>query len=277
MEGDNIVGEETYLTEVRDDFLEFHEKLVAFSLFLQEQSVKKEPEKTRNHLAVSALTRMQCDLVCIHRAILTLCEGGWAFIASNLIRTMLDIIISAGAIVNHDEPTYMAFKYFTLSFKQRLSEKDTSGDEREGIKKQINLSLDQLHGEVRKKAKEWFYRAKLLTYWYSPEFSRPRDIITAYSSPEVQFLYDKHSGSVHGGFLGMNLLRDEPDKMTIEPRVDRQAPVLALSSSYRIMLEFARLRNTFENLKRDREILKLQEEFDAFREYVKSVKPLRES
>jgi hypothetical protein len=275
IEGDNIMGKDTYMSEVKDDFLNFHEKITRFAVFLQEASSKKEPEKTEKHLAVSALTKMHSDLVCIHRAILVLCEGGWAFIASNLLRTMYDFLLSGAVIVNAVESSYMGFKYFTLSYKQRLSENNVTQGERKIIRKEVDLTLAQLHDQIRRNAKEWFYKGKLYTYWYSPEFLRPRDIIAAYCPAEIQWLYDKFSGSVHGGFLGLGLLRDDPDKMDINPRIDRRAPILTLSNSYRIMLEFARFRNIFEGLALNKDVEELHEEFLGFKDYVDSMQPIR--
>jgi hypothetical protein len=44
-----------YLDSIKKDFLGFHEKLIVFSSFLQNESSKKKPETTTNHLAVSGL------------------------------------------------------------------------------------------------------------------------------------------------------------------------------------------------------------------------------
>lgn len=267
--------EKNYLNSIKKDFLDFHEKLIVFSSFLQNESSKEKPETTSNHLAVSALTRLHADLICIHRAILTLCKDGWPFIVPVLLRTMLDIILSASVIANADNPSYMGFKYFFLGFKQRLTESKVPEEEKTQIKEELNRSLDVLNDNVKEKAKEWFYKGRLLTYWFSPEFARPSDIIGTYSSPEIKWLYKKYSGSTHGGFIGLSLLRQESDRIDINPRQDKGATLIALSASYRILLEFFRLRNIFEALNLDDIISELMEEFSNYGNYVGTMQPIK--
>jgi hypothetical protein len=264
-----------YLDSIKKDFLGFHEKLIVFSSFLQNESSKKKPETTTNHLAVSALTRMHSDLICIHRAILTLCKDGWPFIVPVLVRTMLDIILSAAVIANADEPSYMGFKYFFLGFKQRLTESDVHEEEKTKIREELDRSLEILNDDAKEKARGWFYRGRLLTYWFSPEFARPNDVIEAYASPEIQWLYKKYSGSTHGGFIGLSLLRQESDRIDINPRQDKGATLIALSGSCRIVLEFFRLRNIFEALYLDDIISDLTEEFGNYGSYVSSMQPVK--
>jgi hypothetical protein len=66
-------------------------------------------------------------------------------------------------------------------------------------------------------------------------------------SPEIRFVYDTHSGGAHGGYLGLRILKDQPDQVHPNPRADPRSQNLALAGSTRILLEAMNIRDHFEN------------------------------
>jgi hypothetical protein len=63
----------------------------------------------------------------------------------------------------------------------------------------------------------------------------------------MHHIYDVYSGGSHGGFIGLRILKDEPDHVHPNPRPDPHSQNLALAASARILLEAMNVRDGFEN------------------------------
>ena len=111
--------------------------------------------------------------------------------------------------------------------------------------------MKQLSEEDQELAKDYLHRQKLGRFWYTDEFGGPTTLLKKFSDKEHQFLYRKLSAAAHFGFLGLRFFRDEPDKLSLDPRQDRRALGMTLISSSRFLVEIAQLRAIFEKLPQD--------------------------
>ena len=74
-------------------------------------------------LSGGALYALTADLFGMHRAILSLCEDGWAFAAVALLRSMMDLLLSAAVITEREpEAEYRGFKYTNFFLKAQLKD-----------------------------------------------------------------------------------------------------------------------------------------------------------
>lgn len=199
-------------------------------------------------LSGGALFALTADLFGIHRAILCLCENGWAFASVALLRSMIDILINTAVIVERkSEAEFRGFKYTHNFLKVQLHKGALSRETRTVVSAQINAGIRQLPLVDRKRAEHFMFRDRLRNYWYCPEFIRPTDVLDKLASPGIRFLYDTYSGGSHGGFMGLRLFKDDPDSVHPNPRADARSQCRAMVGSTRIMLDTMNMRDHFEN------------------------------
>ena len=84
-------------------------------------------------------------------------------------------------------------------------------------------------------------------------------IINNYGSEERKFVYEAYSMSAHAGHLGMFMLKDDPDDISINPSDNPRNTKIALIESCRWFLELLYIRNVYEELGFDSEYSKLSE------------------
>jgi hypothetical protein len=199
-------------------------------------------------LSGGALYALTADLFGIHRAILTLCEDGWAFATVPLLRTMIDFLMSAAVIAEQKtEAEYRGFKYTHFFLKARLKDTHLSAEARIAHKSQLEKSIAQLPTGQQQKARYFIFQERLWSYWYCPEYRRPKEILDRLLSQGIRFVYDMFSGGSHGGYLGLSVLKDEPDLKHPNQRADAKSQNLALAGSTRLLLETMSIRDRFEN------------------------------
>ncbi|MFI5167026.1 MAG: DUF5677 domain-containing protein [Thermoanaerobaculales bacterium] len=195
-----------------------------------------------------SMLSMTGDILCLHRAVWCLCDGGWAFAAPVLLRTMMDLIISAVAVVSRkDDSEFMGFKYMYGFQKAGLASRNVTHSAKEDAQVDLEKAIEHMNPDDQARART-FLGAKLGTsYWYSPEYSSPSDVLdTAVQSPHLKSLYKGLSGATHAGFAGLREFRDHPEVIHSMPRMDKAAQNRALALSTRLLLEFAVLRASVE-------------------------------
>lgn len=199
-------------------------------------------------LSSGALYALTADLFGIHRAVLTLCIDGWAFAVVPLLRSMIDILMSAAVITEQEtEAEYRGFKYSHFFLKAQLKDTHLSAEARSALRSQLEDGVAQLPASQRQKARDFIFRERLRSYWYCPEYRRPMEILDRFLSKEIRFIYDMFSGGSHGGYLGLSVLKDEPDLKHPNQRADTRSQNLALAGSTRILLETMNIRDHFEH------------------------------
>jgi len=179
---------------------------------------------------------------------MTLCSEGWTFSAISHLRTMSELMLSAAVIVSDPKlAEYRGFKYSHHFLKVNMNNPAFSAEQRDNLRKQIQDGVDHLSEEFREKAKQFMYTEKQSPYWYYPDFHRPTEVIDRLCPDEVSQLYTLFSSGAHGGFLGLRLLKDNPDKVHPNPRSDKRSQNVALCGTIRLTLETIRSCDQFEN------------------------------
>lgn len=199
-------------------------------------------------LSGGALYALTADLFGMHNAVLSLCADGWAFTAVPLLRSMMDLLLSAAVIMEQEQDAeFRGFKYTHFFLKAELNEAALSPSDRAAVRARIEEGIELLPSEHQPRARDFMFRAPMRGYWYCPEFSRPTEVLDRLSSPDVRALYDAYSGGSHGGYLGLRILKDDPNHVHPNPRADSRSQNLALLISTRLLLDAMSVRDRFEN------------------------------
>ncbi len=224
------------------DALSVHDDTDAYCLELND-GISRRP--TDFPLGGSALHAISADALAIHRSVFSLCVDGWAFVTPALLRTQLDLILSATVIAHEAEQRdYMGFKYM-FSF---CRDDYQTGDITSECMGRIDAALAALKEPFRARAAQSLSSAQKQTYWYRPEFRSPADINKRLMSCESKVLYEILSRASHGAFFGLRYLRDTPNDIHPHPRPDRASQSRALLISSRMMLELSRIRGWVESV-----------------------------
>ena len=187
------------------------------------------------------------DAVCVHRAIGRLVDSGWSAPGGALLRTLMDISVSAVAVNRAASPKLAAFRYLYSGLRRHSRDVGLPAKARRAMFQQIRQRLALLAPADRTLAAA-VVKDRDRPYWFAPEWKGPSEVIELYSDPEMKWVYLQASAAAHATFLGARLFRDDPDKMDINPRdVGPRAVSLELASC-RWLAEIVRVRNTSEQL-----------------------------
>lgn len=250
------------------EIVDFHIKAFKFASVINQVSMEQNKRETKYPLASGALFSLSSDAVALHRSIMSLCESGWAFACSIILRSLLDCLISVGIICGErDQAEYMGFKYTHFHMKEDLAATHVSEELKRITRTQLKEGITKLPVKDRERA-ELFFRQKMRGYWFCPEYKRPSDYLNSASSPDIQKLYSQFSGSAHASFVGMRLLRDQPDYIHPNPRQDKRGQNMALAGSTRLLVEITHLRGTFELGDIESSYRTVLEEFQELRKYL---------
>jgi hypothetical protein len=174
---------------------------------------------------------------------------GWSGAAAALLRTLLDIQISAIAIINSRNPPLAAFRYF-YSFHRAFARDGEyfDAESRRQARAEMRARITSLPKENQPSALK-FIRERDRPYWFGEEFRNPAEVVKRFASNDMVRVYRQLSGAAHGSFLGMRLLTDVPDDRSVNPQLpvgDRAVSVALISS--RMLVEVTSLRSTAEAL-----------------------------
>jgi hypothetical protein len=224
----------------------FHEP--AIELAVQLNSVSKTKfESAPNDLLRDAMFALNVDAVRVHRAVGCLADGGWPAQGASLLRTLIDITISAIAVVNSQSPRMAAFRYFYSGFRRAARDQSFSRTFRQAMFDQMKARIASLPENLRSEALA-VVKEKDRAYWYAEEFASPSAVIERFGTPDIRSAYAQLSGCAHGGFMGSRLFRERPDSYDINPE---NAGPRALSIdliSCRLLAEFLLVREGAEGL-----------------------------
>ena len=249
MRSAQIPGMERIFDEM--DAVRIHELAIRFAVEAADRSAKKYANAL-NDIRRDALFALSQDGVITHRAIGSLVESGWSGTTGSLLRTLFDIQIAAMAIVSSQKPRLMAFRYFYSGHRQ-LSRDHTRFDPptrraaREAIRERIKL----LPEDDRQDALA-FLKEKDRPYFFSEEWKSPSELVDLMAAPDLDRAYRQLSSAAHGGFLGIRLLRDDPDDLGIGPQLPPgEHAAGALLTSSRLLVELTSMRGQAEQLDLD--------------------------
>ena len=103
-------------------------------------------------LAGGALYRLGADTVAFHEAVLALCATGWVSCSAPLLRTLLDLLLSAAIIVERaNEAEMWGFRCTHYFLKAMLSEGDSEAQQRH--RRQIEAGIARLADADQERAR----------------------------------------------------------------------------------------------------------------------------
>jgi hypothetical protein len=224
-----------------------HQAVVDYAVVVDKVVTAAHESRKTPTLAGGALFNLRADQVSLHRAILSLCEAGWAVGAGPILRTMLDILINVAVITEkRDQSEFRGFRYTYGIFKSQLNSPAYTDAQRKYFREQVRDGINHLPPEFRSKADNVIFKGKTPPYWFMPDFARPSAVIETLSTPDVQQLYKNLSSAAHGGFIGLRVFKDDPDTVHANPRADRRSQEMALLGSSRLTIEVVRACDRFE-------------------------------
>jgi len=215
-----------------------HKATDDFGLRVAEVLVRENGPGERYPYAGGAFNSIAADQLALHRSVISLCSDGWTFATAPLLRTMHDLLISAAIIAEVEpEAEYRGFKYTHTFLKDNLSNMAFAPEQRTRIREQIEEGLNDLPASVKDKARAFMFKERHYGYWHCPEFKRPADAVDRLFAPAAQVVYRLFSGGTHGGYLGLRLLKADPDNIHPKQRAGAQSQKLALGGATRFTLD----------------------------------------
>jgi hypothetical protein len=162
---------------------------------------------------------------------------------------MLEGAMSVAVIVNSDRPDVTGFKYLYQKIPDELIDPARKPAIEKLMQENLSRHLPQMTTDDQTAAKAFLEAPASGPYWYSGVFHGPTAIIQKYFNPPMLDLYRALSMAAHVGFLGLRQIRDEPDKLDINPRTDPRSQGFAMISSSRILIEATHLREHFKAMR----------------------------
>ena len=235
--------------DISEEIREFHDKVVSFACFIQEDADRKHADSKSNQISGGAFYKLHAQGVGLHRSILSLCDNGWAQTTPILLRVMLDVLANL-LVIGEKDFEYRAFKYFYYSHMKAINSQDFSNEERLKFQREMEEGLNKLDTTTRERIMKFINAKKFGVYWFRPEYKSPSKIFSKLTkrSSDLVFVYRAYSGSSHGAHVGSSIYLDEPDKIDINPRSNPEKAKLAVLHSCRCLLDMCLLRSKFEKL-----------------------------
>jgi len=177
-----------------------------------------------------------------------------------LMRTQVELLLGCAAIANGgDRSEILAYKYYFMSTKSILRLPGLPAEKRGRQRGDAREFLEYLPEHYRQEAWNFVEKSKQGSFWYTPDYSGPVDILKKHVVPEVLDLYRALSGAAHGGTLGIRLWRDIPDMEHPAPRRDPAAQSRAVTGSCVITMQAIHMRFAHQGLDDDPILKELME------------------
>ena len=185
-----------------------HDEACTAAVRVQERSMQRAQPGVGHRVAVSGISVLTHDSICLHRAIHSLCFAGWAFAAPILLRAMLDALLSVVVITRSARPNVAAFKFLYAGARSALQDPAESAAVKAEARANIAKYRPQMTPEEQVEADSFLSERPRGAYWYSGEFRRPSEVISRHLPAQAD-LYEILSSPAHAGFLGMRMFRDD--------------------------------------------------------------------
>jgi len=226
--------------------LSFHKKVQCFGIAVNKHVAETRLDIHSKAMTARALHTITADIFVIHRAVLSLCSEGWSSVAPIVLRTMLELYLSIGVITkSSDDSEYYSFRYLYNFWKKELSRQENTKAQLKETREQIDQGLSELDENTRGRARD-FIEDKFNYFWYKPEYKNPIHILKCLGGEEFIEFYGILSSATHGGQVGLQLLKGQPEDTHPNPRKNVPAQNMALVISSRIMMESFEARGRFE-------------------------------
>jgi hypothetical protein len=162
-----------------------------------------------------------------------------------------------------DLAEYMGFKYTHAFLRPGTSITNHQPAVRGQIDPQLGAGIRRLPAELQARAAAWVADGRHQRYWFNPEFRNSGEVFKQTGRGQYAEMYDRLSGAAHGGFLGLRLFKDDPERIDPGPRRDRRSQSRALSYSSEILLEILHDHGIFEGFAGEESYIALRSEHEA--------------
>lgn len=183
----------------------------------------------------------------LYQSIFSLCESGWASITPILRRSLVECLLNEYLILK-EHNDYWAFRFYSHGFLNSLISEKDEPEVKEEARRELDKLFQQLSSSDAKRAKDYesafLIKRKYNDYWYRPDFQSARAILPA----SIYAVYQIDSSSVHSSLIGMDLSKDRPLEIGINPRDDAKSIKMALVGAFRVLYEIVNIRVQYENL-----------------------------
>jgi hypothetical protein len=194
-----------------------------------------------------ALNILVFNAVLTHRGVRSICEEGWAPVASLLNRTLLDIFGNCVAVCNVPaNADYMGFKYISHFYRKWLLQPGVTDPERDEANSAISILVGGLNHTDQHKARALCAEPTPSTYWFQPEY-RSMKAILEFAEHPLYGLFRFYSGPTHGGFDMKLVLNDDPKSEDIGPREHPKSVPKAIVACSRLLAETCYVRDNWDN------------------------------
>jgi hypothetical protein len=224
----------------------FHNPAIELATAAHEQSIVRFRGQP-NDIRRDAFFVLSHDAIVVHRAIGSLADAGWSGPGGALLRTLMDMNVSALALAQSAEPSLAAFRFLYSGFRRHWRSQHLDRAARQHMFAQIRQRLDLLPADQRAEAMR-AVKDRDRPYWFAPEWPKPSALIDQFGSAELVWVYQQLSAAAHGTFLGSRLYRENPDDMGINPEPRGPRALTLDFSSCRFLVEVVRIRNGVEQL-----------------------------
>ncbi|MFH1367694.1 MAG: DUF5677 domain-containing protein [Elusimicrobiota bacterium] len=250
-----------------ENIKKYHGRVVGFSRYINLVSKLKDKYIKNNRLSRGAFFKLHAWQIVLHKAILSLCEEGWAQTSGILSRTMLDTMATM-LVIGEKEHEYRAFKYYAFEDLKIINSGSVSDDERSKIEDNLEITIKELTPEDRSKVKDYIEGKKYGNYWFCPDYTNINSVFDKLTEKEsdLYFKYRLYSGVSHGSHVGTNIGLDQPDTIGIDPQPNKESSKRAIYDSSRLLLETCLIRNEFEKLGQRDVYYYLLEEYLKFKD-----------
>jgi hypothetical protein len=253
--------------EIAAGLNQLHGKIIDFGSLLQKTSnLKKQRENHIGNNVYGVFYKINAFAITLHRAVITLCEGGWSHTTPLLIRAILECSANCLALINNDSPEYMAFKYLYFPYLEILKDKGSSEELKAKIVTDLETGLNNItDSEVKRRAEEFVDGKEIFNRWFMKEEKSITSIVKKYGGEEMLFVYGALSTATHGYHFGMGLFKDNSDIVTINPMENPERSKAAILFSSRHLLEHLHIRNQYETLGLESEYSSLLDKILSFK------------
>lgn len=225
----------------------FHNEVLDLAVRINE-SANGIYEGQANDIVHDAIFVMNHDAICVHRAIGQLVTSGWPAPAAALVRTLLDLAVSAVALDRSRDRTVAAFRYMYSGLRNLSRDASFSRETRQDAFRQVRDRL-KLIPEVKHPELIRVIKEKSRAYWFSPEWPNPSEVLGQEVHQDLARMYRLFSSVAHGGYLGMRIFKEDPDHIGVNPETPPGPRAANLDlTSCRVLLPILGLRVVIQSL-----------------------------
>ncbi len=252
---------------LKQEFIPLNIDAIRVASEIQEASARRRNEETIISVSYDALDEIHLGLVRLHRSAACVALNGWAPVAPVILRTSLEGVIGALAIVNAARSDLTAFKFFCSYFRIPATGERQEEWQQER-RQQTKTMLDRLPNEDQKPTRDFVNaQSDQPGFWYKPDFEGPTDVLERFY-PEWLVLYRRYASFAHFGFLAPYFYTEDWTRRDPGPRKEPVQICKVLLESTVLVSKFGQIRANYEGLD-DKPLTILMGETERLSQYIR--------